>query len=195
MTAQLYDVPDNLQPFLDVLEEADDEALLGPALSEIEHELHDGLADVTPEQRVAIQAQLLTMGMVVKNLEADKDTITRHLQETQGKLDATQRRIDFLKSWMLNLMQQTGVDKVKNPLLTVYTQANPMSLDIAEDAKVPDEWKRARLTLPLAELPAELLDQAEVEVNRRDLLDWIKTTGEAFDGVTVVKDRKHVRVR
>lgn len=159
----------------------------------------DGLHEV--QRSEAIARQLLRLGKTVKSLEADKETLTNHASETGYRLTSVSRRIDSLKSWMLNLYEQGGLtDKVKDSLVTVYTQKNPASCEVFDEAAVPGAYKRvtvAPLPYPLAMeiLPTDVLATATISVNKQQILQDLKETGTVPEGIAIVNDRKSLRVK
>lgn len=182
-------------------ETPEDEALLDTDneidLTALQAAYAEHLAAVRDDDLAAmVERQLLRMGRLFKSLKSDEAQLSAHAQEIAGRLSSNKRRQDGLKSWMLNLMTFHGVPKVMDPLLTVYTQGNPPSWEIEDDAKVPDKFKCATLRIPLEEVP-EGLDQyvTGIEVMKTWLDAELKDSGEVPAGTRYVTDRQHVRVR
>lgn len=170
----------------------EDIAALNAELTETYH--------ATPNEYIdAVRADLLRMGLSIKTLEANEDVLKLHLADVNARLAALSARKERMKAWILNICTQTGIDKAKSPLVTVWTQGSPPSVDVDDEAAVPLHYKRATVTLPYSQalelLPDEVLETARVDVQRQAILQDVKDTGEAVPGVTVVSDRQHVRVR
>ena len=149
-------------------------------------------------RRGLIEHELLGMARAVKQLTAEAEMLQHHIAETNGRLQARQNRIASLKAWMLNLMQQEGIERVKDPLATVYTQKNPPSCEVTDEAQVPNAYKRVTASMPWAVakelLPDDVLATARVDVLRQKIIDDMRLDGTVPEGVSVTTDAKHLRV-
>lgn len=174
------------------------------ALSDLENEhpeaqlaaLEDAWASLSGQRyREAVEADLLSLGRAIKTLVANDKALEDHQAEVAVKRLALQSRIEYLKGYTLNLCLQTGIERAKDALVTVYTQRNNPSVDVEDAGAVPDEYKRATLVLPLAEVPAHLRDRADVQVLKQAILDAFKSDGVVPDGVRIETAARHLRVR
>lgn len=192
MTTQIYELPAAWVELMDSDNIEEDIAALNAELTATFHE--------TPNEYIdAVRADLLRTGLSIKTLEANEDVLKLHLADVNARLAAITARKDRMKAWTLNICNQTGIDKAKSPLVTVWTQDNPASVEVDNEADVPLRYKRATVSMPYSQalelLPDDVLETAFVAVQKQAILTDVKDTGEAVPGVTVVSDRKHVRVR
>lgn len=186
----LYDLPREVAGAADV---ENNPGLVDTLLFELAKEYAEKDAE---EQRAAIERQLLNLGKAVKGLEADAKVLEQHMVDTQARLQANVDRVTRLKSWMQNLMQQAAIDKVKDPLVTVYLQRNPKSWEIVDEAIIPEQFKRAFITCPLSMVPPALLDLVtKIEVSKTLLQNHLEEDGEVIAGASLIDDRYHLRVR
>lgn len=158
--------------------------------------LQDGWASLSAERyREAVEGDLLKLGRVLKTLLTNQEALMQHQAETAGRLRAVENRIAYLKGYMLNLCLQTGIERVKDALVTVYTQRNNPSVEVEDAGAVPEEYKRATLVLPLQDVPAHLRERADVQVLRQQILEDFKADGVVPDGVRIETDARHLRVK
>jgi len=114
----------------------------------------------------------------IKNLEAERDTFKKESDRLASKAKSFDNKVSSLKRYLQDNLEVAGIDKVKGELFTVSLQNNAMSLDIESIEHIPDDFKNT----------------PEPVVNKRELLKYIKETGEIFDGVEV-KQTRSVRIR
>ena len=147
------------------------------------------------KRRELVERQLLSLGRVVKELTASSEVIAQHLADTRLRGDSIAKRIESVKAWMFSLMTELDIEKLKDPLVTVYTQANPASVEILDEALVPVQFQRATWSGLPSRLPPELREEAHLEVMKQAILAAIKEDGEVVPGVEIVTDKRHLRVR
>ncbi len=114
----------------------------------------------------------------IKNLEAERDVFKKESDRLAAKAKTVDNKVTSLKRYLQDNLEVAGVDKVKGELFTVSLQNNALSLDVSNAEHIPMEFKRT----------------PEPVVNKRELLKYIKETGEIFDGVEVRQTRS-VRIR
>ena len=109
----------------------------------------------------------------IKNLEAERDTFKKESDRLASRAKSFDNKVSSLKRYLQDNLEVAGVDKVKGELFTVSLQNNAMSLDIGTAEHIPMEFKRT----------------PEPVVNKRELLKYIKETGETFEGVELKRTR------
>ena len=115
---------------------------------------------------------------LIKNFEAERDSFKKEADRLNSKSKSFDNKVKNLKRYLEDSLTHAGVDKVKGDMFTVSLQNNPLSLSVSDISNIPDEFIRA----------------PEPVVNKRELLDYIKETGEVFDGVEVRRTRS-IRIR
>lgn len=114
----------------------------------------------------------------IKNLEAERDIFKKEAVRLSEKSRSLDNKVTSLKHYLQDSLEVAGVDKVKGELFTVSVQNNPISLNVNSIDHIPAEFKRT----------------PEPVVNKRELLKYIKETGEIFEGVEV-RQTKSIRIR
>lgn len=115
---------------------------------------------------------------LIKNFESERDSFKKEADRLNSKAKAYDNKVKNLKRYLEDSLTHAGVDKVKGDMFTVSLQNNPLSLYVSDMSNIPDEFIR----------------MPEPTVNKRELLDYIKETGEVFDGVEV-RRTKSIRIR
>lgn len=164
--ANLYELVGNLKEFEYLYNQAEtDEELL-----EAERYLIDAEIELTEKVE--------NIAKFIKNLEAERESFKKESDRLASKAKSFGNKADSLKRYLQDSLEASGVDKVKGQLFTVSLQNNAMSLDVSSTEHIPIEFKRV----------------PEPVVNKRELLKYIKDTGEIFDGVEV-KQTRSIRIR
>ena len=130
------------------------------------------------DAEVELSEKVENIAKFIKNIEADRDVFKKESDRLASKAKSFDNKVTSLKRYLQDNLEVAGIDKVKGDLFTVSLQNNAMSLDVNCIDHIPDEFKRT----------------PEPIVNKRELLKYIKDTGEIFDGVEV-KQTKSIRIR
>lgn len=130
------------------------------------------------EAEVGLTEKAENIAKWIKNLEAERDVFKKESDRLASKAKSLGNKSDSLKRYLQDSLEVAGVDKVKGELFTVSVQNNPISLDLITTEHIPDEFKRV----------------PEPVVNKRELLKYIKDTGEVFEGVEI-KQTRSIRIR
>ena len=130
------------------------------------------------EAEVDLTEKAENIARLIKNFEAEREAFKKESNRLAAKAKSFDNKVTSLKRYLQDNLEVAGIDKVKGELFTVSVQNNPISLDLSTTEHIPDEFKRV----------------PEPVVNKRELLKYIKETGEIFDGVEV-KQTKSIRIR
>jgi hypothetical protein len=90
-------------------------------------------------------------------------------------------------------MESRGITKLKGNTISITLQNSPLSVDVVNESLVPSNFKRARLDMPLNEVPEDLVWRANVSVNKAEILKALKD-GAEVQGTRVVQNQ-HIRIR
>ena len=130
------------------------------------------------EAEVDLSEKAENIARLIKNFDAERESFKKESDRLAAKAKSFDYKVSNLKRYLQDNLEVAGIDKVKGDLFTLSLQNNAMSLDIGTAEHIPDEFKRT----------------PEPVVNKRELLKYIKETGEIFDGVEV-KQTKSIRIR
>jgi len=115
---------------------------------------------------------------LIKNFEAERDSFKKEADRLNSKAKSYDNKVKNLKRYLEDSLTHAGVDKVKGDMFTVSLQNNPLSLSVSDLSNIPDEFIRT----------------PEPTVNKRELLAYIKETGEVFEGVKL-EQTSSLRIR
>ena len=164
--ANLYELTNEFKEaeYLFNMAESDDE------LREAENYLIEAEGDLVEK--------IENISRLIKNFEAERDSFKKEADRLNSKAKSYDNKVKNLKRYLEDSLTHAGVDKVKGDMFTVSLQNNPLSLSVSDLSNIPDEFIRT----------------PEPTVNKRELLSYIKETGEVFEGVEV-EQKKSLRIR
>lgn len=136
--------------------------------------------------------KLLAVGRLIREMEAEADAIAAEARRLTLRAAAAQARVGGLKEYARTHMERVGLDRVKDPVITLRLQNSPPRVNVTNEAVIPSDFKRAALRLPLNDVPEDLRRLATVEVDKHAVMQAIKAGGEV-PGAEVVQDR-HLRI-
>ena len=113
----------------------------------------------------------------LKNLRAEEEALSAEIKRLTARRNATRNKDESLKSYTLaeitlagRLGVQVGVHKAK-------LAKSQDAVIVIDENKVPDFYVKI-----------------ERKVQKREILQWYKETGEILDGIDIETDRKHLRI-
>ena len=140
--------------------------------------------------------KLLALAKVVRILEAEADVLEQHARNIDARAGTRRRRTEHLKRWIHLQMEGAGLEKLKDPQVTLWLHQSPASVEVLDERLVAAEFKRATLKLPLALVPPGLVGYVHTcDVDRAAVHDLLRTTGELPDGIEYRYGRRHLRIR
>lgn len=165
MTKNIYELSSKMVEVLDLLqdEELQDNQQLLDTFNELEGDFEWKVEGYT---------------YVIRSLQNDVTAIKVEEQRLAERRKGLERNIERMKDTLVQVMEFTGIEKVKTPRNTIWVQNNPHSLKVTSEEGIPDKW---------------FIEQ-KPKLDKRGLLNHIKETGEHVDGVQVVQS-KGVRFR
>lgn len=117
---KLYELTTNYRKVAEMID--DDPELLKDTL--------DSITDVAEEK-------IQNIGFIIREKQADVDAITKEIQRLQEAKTAKQRSIDHLKQYAFDSMELMDMQKVKTPLISVWIQKNPVSVNVTDETLIP----------------------------------------------------------
>jgi hypothetical protein len=185
MSMDLYDLAPLYSALAELPGETGDAGHDGAALTEAVAAIHDEARD-----------KALALAKVVKSLEAEVKVLEDHTRILQSRAQARRDRAGCLRKLIMLELEASGLDRVKDPLITVWLQQSPPSVDVVNELSVPSEFLRAVLRLPYALVPAALRGHVQhLDIDRTAILELIRRTGEVPDGISVRAGSRHIRIR
>jgi membrane carboxypeptidase/penicillin-binding protein len=90
----------------------------------------------------AIQDKATNVAMVIRNMETTAEAIKAAETEMAARRKSIERKMDWMKTYLLQNMEATGISKIESPYFVIALRDNPESLIVEPDAAIPPEyWK------------------------------------------------------
>jgi len=164
---KLYELSERYQRILDAIEDQE---------GELTEEQLTELLDVEGGFRSKVES----VAKFIKSLTCDADAIKaerKRLADRKGTLD---KRIEWLKRYLLEALRATDTTKVKGELLSVSRRKAPVSCEVVNTDEIPDEFKE------------EVID---VKVDKKAIITRFKVLGDAIPGVQLHTDHEYVLIQ
>ena len=199
MTLAIFPLPDELRALADGCPTCHGEPHLIPC-----PECNDSPADMLALQLAALKQQMPIersaehLALRITEIEAEAKVLEQHADAIAHRAQTRRNTVEFLKKWLQNEMEAAQVDKFKGELATVYLQDNPPSIELVDEEKVPGEWKRATLLMPLRFVPPDMQDYITgTDILKTPIKEHIEATGEIPPGCEYRGKgfTRHLRIR
>lgn len=130
-----------------------------------------------------IDAERLAKMMLAdhRNDEATLAAVKAEVDRITERAEIVQRRIEWRRREMLDVLRQGDLKSVKDPVLGNVTRkpCNP-SVDVLDMAKLPDKWIK--------------VGEPEVSADKKAILEYFKASGEIPDGVEIILDKETIAI-
>lgn len=118
------------------------------------------VADTLESLKEAFKEKTINIAYVIKQMDAEQKVIAEEVKRLQERKKTAENKQKYLKQYLHDSMNATGIDKVKSPTITISIRKNPPSLDVTNEENIPEEFY-----------------QIKKELKRKDLLDYMKNGG------------------
>lgn len=98
------------------------------------------LADTLEGLGGEITVKATNVAYFSRNLEAFADTIEDAAKAMQDRAARFRKKADNIRAYLLNQMQGAGITKIQAPEFTISLRKNPVAVQIAPDAKLPERF-------------------------------------------------------
>src|SRR5438093_4513917 len=106
------------------------------------------LAEALVALQDEITPKVLALAKVVRTLEAEAELLEQHARSLNAKAQTRRRRVDVITRCVKLEMEAGSIEKARDPLVSVWLQTSPPSVDVLDEQAVPPEFQRAVLRLP-----------------------------------------------
>lgn len=101
---------------------------------------HEGLEDTLEAIEDAIESKLENTAKVIRNLETEVEAYKAEEKRIADRRKSTENTIKKLKEGVQMAMESSGKKKVKTPLFSFGIQNNPPSVNVTDDAMIPQDF-------------------------------------------------------
>lgn len=107
---------------------------------------------------------------VIKNFDSWVESIDKEIKRLKERKQVTLNKKERLKSYLLQEMQKTGMQRIEEGSHRVSVRRSPLKVEIQEPAEVPGRFQEMK---------------TEYRINRQAILEHLKETGEIPSGCQV----------
>ena len=123
-----------------------------------------------------LQHKAANVAMVVRNLEATAEAIEAAEKTMRERRNAINARATWLRAYLLDNMQRTGIQRIDSPWFAMVVRDNPAAVVVDDAAVIPAEFMRQPAPPP-------------AEPDRRAIADAIKA-GREVPGAHLEKSQR-----
>lgn len=154
---QLYELSQRYQA---ILEMAESGSYSPEALEDTIKALDDAIEDKAEGYAVINQH--------LKNSESLLQGEINRLQERKKSIEKNRK---YLNETLKEEMLAMGKQKIKTDKFTIWTQNNPISIQVTDESNIPSEF----------------FEEQQPKLNKNELKDYLQENGEEIEGVELVQ--------
>lgn len=131
---------------------------------------------------------------LAKELQNKSSNIIGYIRNTELLIDAMkaeekriadirktgEAKLEKFKQYVLENMERLGLSKIQTELGALSVSKNPMSVEIENEAEVPEEFKQEVVT---------------TKIDKTAIKSHFKTTGEIIPGTKIIDDKMSLRIK
>ena len=139
----------------------------------------DELWNRVNELTTDIQDKVVSIGKIIREMEYEAEVIKKEESRLRQKRNTKNNKITWLKEYVLESMEQLGLNKLHDPLISVSVCKNQPAIEIIDESIIPAEF----ITI----IPEEK------KVDKKRITNYIKDTGE-IPACGEVREGNHLRL-
>lgn len=118
------------------------------------------------------------------NMIIESEQKIAELKKEETKLAAQRKweeaELEEFKEKVKAAMESNSIEKIQTDIGTLNVRLNPISIDVTDIEKIPEEFKTTKVT---------------IVADKKKIADHFKSTGEVIDGVTVNTEKTTLIVK
>ena len=135
---------------------------------------------VKEELTILLQRKSNSIIGYTKNIELTIEAMKKEEERISNNRKVLENRLKNFKEYVKNCMEGNGIKKVETDLGSLTIAKSPISIEIIDEEKIPDEYKEIVFS---------------TKVNKKKIADNFKATGELIEGVEIHSDNTNLRVK
>lgn len=92
-------------------------------------------------ESLGLEDKAINVAKFLRNMEATAEAIKAAETEMAKRRKTLESRVMWLKGYIKQNMEQTGITKIECPYFKLSIAKNPASLDLFDEAAIPSEYK------------------------------------------------------
>jgi len=125
-------------------------------------------------------AKVENTALVLAELEAEVAALDAEIERLAARKNNLASSCSWLKRYLQNALETTGIDRVKGTLRTISLRKCPASVVIQDESLVPGRFKTI---------------EEVTTTDKRAILAHYKNTGEVVEGCEFVTDKKSLSIK
>lgn len=150
-------------------------------LNEDDESQIDNLSELLSNVTDQFNEKAENVGKVILSLNAESQAIKNEESRLSKRRNQLERKVEWLKSYLLNEMTITKIDKIEGQTLTLSLRNNPPSVKVDNEENIPIDFRKI---IPETWQP-----------DKTAILQHFKSTGEIINGVSIITDKKSLSIR
>lgn len=98
------------------------------------------IADTLDGLSGELEAKAVSVGYVIKNMEAARDARANEAKRLSEEGKAIDKKIDGLKQYLQGNMQRTGIGNIDGPVFSISLQNNPAAVHVLDESIIPADY-------------------------------------------------------
>lgn len=141
--------------------------------TELKKELEKELTDLLHEKSQNIIGYMRNIELTIEAMKSEEKRISEQRK-------ALENRLAKFKEYVKECMDQGGFTKIDTGLGSLAIVKNPMSVEIENEAEVPNEFKTIVQT---------------TKIDKTAIKNYFKETGEIVAGTRIIDDKTSLRIK
>lgn len=116
----------------------------------------------------------------IRNIELTIEAMKNEEKRISEQRKILESRLTKFKEYVKECMEQNGFTKIETQLGALSIAKNPISVEIYDEAQIPDEYKTKVI---------------EVKVDKTAIKKALKETGEIIPGTRIIDNKTSLRIK
>ena len=116
----------------------------------------------------------------IRNIELTIEAMKNEEKRISEQRKILESRLTKFKEYVKECMEQNGFTKIETQLGALSIAKNPISVEIYDEAQIPDEYKTKVI---------------EIKVDKKAIKKALKETGEIIPGTMIIDNKTSLRIK
>ena len=115
----------------------------------------DVIRDTLEGMAGELQEKATSVAQVIRNMASLAEQIEQAEKQMRERRKSLEARADWLRGYLLENMERTGITVIESPWFRLSVKANPPSVTVVDEAAIPPQfWKHAAPPPPVIDRKA-----------------------------------------
>ena len=151
-----------------------------PKLIDQEEMSEEDKKEVEKELTELLQKKSQNLIGYIRNIELTIEAMKNEEKRISEQRKILESRLTKFKEYVKECMEQNGFTKIETQLGALSIVKNPISVEIYDEAQIPDEYKTKVI---------------EIKVDKTAIKKALKETGEIIPGTRIINNKTSLRIK